>query len=61
MTPQIATGSIADSEFLNELRITEAALPQIRSCFRMPVQLRLIKGRSFIKQLGFGGDNEMPL
>ena len=42
--PQIAAWGVAGSQFLNQIRILEAPLPQILSGFRMVVELQLVKG-----------------
>ncbi|SRR5260370_25999161 len=61
MTPQIAAGSIAEPQFLNELWVTEASLPQILSRFWMMMKLSLVKGSRSVEQLGLDGHREVLL
>jgi len=44
MTPQVPAGSIADAEFFDERGIPQSTLCKILHCFRMAVELQLIKG-----------------
>jgi hypothetical protein len=44
MTPQVPAGSIANADFFEERGIPQSTLCKILHCFRMPVELQLIKG-----------------
>src|ERR1700680_615727 len=55
MTPQIATGRIAEAQFRNSVRIFETSLLQILRRFGVALQLDLAKTRGFIEQLGLSG------
>src|SRR5712692_3793683 len=59
MTPQIAAGSIAEAQFLNQVRILQASILQILDRFGIAVELHLEKGSGCGEQLGLSGLSEV--
>ena len=55
MTPQVATGSIAEAQFGDQVRILEASLLQILGRFGVALQLHLVKNSGSVEYLGLGG------
>src|SRR3984957_4088969 len=61
MTTQIATGSISQAQFDDQVRIPKAALLQILGSFGVTLQLHLVKSSGSVEQLGFGGEIDLVL
>src|SRR5580658_183641 len=61
MTTQIATGSISQAQFDDQVRIPKAALLQILGSFGVTLQLHLVKRSGSVEQLGFGGEINLVL
>ena len=59
--PQITTGSIADAQFFDQVRILQPSLLQILNGFWMAVELQSVKSRSFLKQFGVRNNSDIPL
>src|SRR5713226_5658100 len=59
MTPQIAAGSIAEAQFLNQVRILQTSILQILNRFGIAVELHLEKGSGSGEQRGLSGQSEV--
>src|SRR5260370_15256093 len=58
MTPEVSASSVTDAELLDQGGVTQAAVLQIACCFRMVMELELVKGGGLLQQLGNGSGRQ---
>src|SRR5260370_11607522 len=58
MTPEVSASSVTDAELLDQGGVTQAAGRQLACCFRIVMELELVKGGGLLQQLGNGSGRQ---